>query len=63
VAAFFAVGVMPADPEEAAVVLVELNLVERFPAGMSGQDEAETHGLEDRRSELRGSVWSGGVVA
>jgi hypothetical protein len=54
---------MPADPEEAAVVLVELNLVERFPAGMSGQDEAETHGLEDRRSELRGSVWSGGVVA
>jgi hypothetical protein len=29
VVTFFAVGVVPADPEEAAVVLVELNLVEQ----------------------------------
>jgi hypothetical protein len=29
VATFFAVGVVPADPDEAAVVLVELNVVEQ----------------------------------
>jgi hypothetical protein len=50
VATFFAVGVVLADPEEAAVVLVELNLVEQRHQAVSA---AANRGRHDRRRHRR----------
>jgi hypothetical protein len=58
VATFFAVGLMPADPEEAAVVLVELEVVEqRYQAVLEVlNDGASVTGVARHRGVARQTV-------